>query len=67
MRLQNAETLLLDMDTLICDWPSISFDFLALNRPTTFLEVEPPIENVLSQGAEYRFGKVAKTMSDLCE
>jgi len=63
----DAEGLLLITDILICDWSSISFDFLALNRPTIFLDVKPPFKNGFSLGKEYRFGKVAENMSNLID
>jgi CDP-glycerol glycerophosphotransferase (TagB/SpsB family) len=59
----DAEGLLLHTDILICDWSSIAFDFLALNRPTLFLDVPPPFKNGFSLGGDYRFGKV---VGDLC-
>ena len=62
----DAEGLLLFTDVLICDWSSIAFDFLALDRPTIFLEVDPPFKNGFSLGPEYRFGKVATGMDELC-
>jgi CDP-glycerol glycerophosphotransferase (TagB/SpsB family) len=63
----DTEGLLLETDILICDWSSIVFDFLALNRPTIFLDVEPPFKNGFSLGREYRFGKVASDMDALCD
>ena len=63
----DTEGLLLHADLLICDWSSIAFDYLALDRPTVFLEVEPPFKNGFSLGREYRFGKVATNMNELCE
>jgi len=62
----DAEALLMETDILICDWSSISFDYLALNRPTIFLDVAPPFKYGLSLGKEYRFGKVAADMDSLC-
>lgn len=61
----DTEALLQHTDILICDWSSISFDYLALNRPTVFLDVPPPFKNGFSLGEEYRFGKVAKDMASL--
>jgi CDP-glycerol glycerophosphotransferase (TagB/SpsB family) len=61
----DTEGLLMLTDVLICDWSSISFDFLALNRPAIFLDVEPPFKNGFSLGKEYRFGRVAENMSSL--
>jgi CDP-glycerol glycerophosphotransferase len=63
----DAEGLLLQADILICDWSSIAFDYLALNRPTIFLDVEPPFKNGFSLGPEYRFGKIAGDMTALEE
>jgi CDP-glycerol glycerophosphotransferase (TagB/SpsB family) len=61
----DTEGLLQETDILICDWSSISFDYLALNRPTVFLDVPPPWKNGFSLGKEYRFGKVADDMTSL--
>lgn len=61
----DSESLLLASDILICDWSSIAFDYLALNRPTIFLDVNPPFKNGFSLGPEYRFGEVAGDMSEL--
>ena len=62
----DAESLLQETDVLICDWSSISFDYLALDRPAIFLEVEPPFANGFSLGPEYRFGYIANDMAELC-
>jgi len=61
----DTEDLLLATDVLICDWSSIAFDYLALNRPTLFLDVDPPFRNGFSLGKEYRFGKVIGDMASL--
>jgi len=61
----DAEGLLSLTDVLICDWSSIAFDFLALNRPTLFLDVPPPFKNGFSLGKDYRFGKVVDTLESL--
>jgi CDP-glycerol glycerophosphotransferase (TagB/SpsB family) len=63
----DSEELLQSTDVLICDWSSIAFDYLALDRPTIFLDVEPPFRNGFSLGREYRFGKVATDMDVLCD
>jgi CDP-glycerol glycerophosphotransferase (TagB/SpsB family) len=53
-----AEEFLALADVLISDWSSISFDYLALDRPAIFLDIEPPFKHGLSFGKEYRFGDV---------
>lgn len=58
----DTEDLLLAASILICDWSSIAFDFLALNRPTLFLDVPPPFRHGFSLGADYRFGHIATDM-----
>ncbi|MCB1706405.1 MAG: CDP-glycerol glycerophosphotransferase family protein [Halioglobus sp.] len=63
----DSEALLQNTDLLICDWSSIAFDYLALDRPTIFLDVEPPFSNGFSLGPEYRFGEIAASMNDLCD
>jgi CDP-glycerol glycerophosphotransferase len=61
----DTEALLLASDILVCDWSSIAFDWLLLNRPTLFLDVEPPFSKGFSLGPEYRFGIVASTLETL--
>ncbi|CAA0092924.1 Teichoic acid ribitol-phosphate polymerase TarK [Halioglobus japonicus] len=63
----DSEELLQNTDILICDWSSIAFDYLALDRPTVFLDVEPPFKNGFSLGKEYRFGLVVTDMNMLCD
>jgi CDP-glycerol glycerophosphotransferase (TagB/SpsB family) len=65
MDFPDTEDLLLVTDILICDWSSIAFDYLVLNRPTLFLDVDPPFKNGFSLGKEYRFGKVLGDMTVL--
>lgn len=55
----DTEEILLVSDILVCDWSSIAFDFLLLDRPTIFLDVEPPFAKGFSLGPEYRFGHLA--------
>ncbi|MBP6041398.1 CDP-glycerol glycerophosphotransferase family protein [Candidatus Saccharibacteria bacterium] len=62
-----AEEFLALSDVLVSDWSSISFDYLALDRPTIFLDIEPPFKNGLSFGAEYRFGDVVDDFNSLLE
>ena len=61
----DTEALLLETNVLICDWSSIAFDFLPLNRPTLFLDVPPPFKHGFSLGKEYRFGQVVRDMDEL--
>lgn len=61
----DTESLLQGADILLCDWSSIAFDFLALQRPTFFLDVEPPFKDGFSLGPEYRFGQIATDMDSL--
>lgn len=58
----DTEALLALSDLLICDWSSIAFDYLLLDRPTIFLDVEPPFKKGFSLGPEYRFGAVVADM-----
>jgi CDP-glycerol glycerophosphotransferase (TagB/SpsB family) len=61
----DTEGVLLVSDVLICDWSSIAFDYLLLDRPTIFLDVEPPFAKGFSLGPEYRHGAVVKGMDEL--
>jgi len=54
----DTEALLQVSDVLICDWSSIAFDFLVLQRPTIFLDVPCPFAKGFSLGPEYRFGRI---------
>ncbi len=63
----DTEDLLLQTDILICDWSSIAFDFLTMDRPTLFLDVPPPFRNGFSLGPEHRFGKIACDLSTTCK
>lgn len=64
-RYPDTESILLVSDVLICDWSSIAFDYLLLDRPTLFLDVPPPFRKGFSLGPEYRFGEVAGDMDAL--
>ncbi|MCG8277389.1 CDP-glycerol glycerophosphotransferase family protein [Stenotrophomonas sp. NLF4-10] len=63
----DTESILLASDILICDWSSIAFDFLLLDRPTLFLDVPPPFRKGFSLGPEYRFGAVIGDLSELLQ
>lgn len=63
----DTEDLLLNVDILICDWSSIAFDYLALKRPTIFLNVEAPFKNGFSLGPEYRFGMIVSSSASLAK
>jgi len=63
----DTEGILLISDILICDWSSIAFDYLLLNRPTVFLDVEAPFRKGFSLGPEYRFGAVVDSLPGLIE
>jgi CDP-glycerol glycerophosphotransferase (TagB/SpsB family) len=64
-RYPDTEAVLLACDILVCDWSSIAFDFLLLDRPTIFLDVEPPFRKGFSLGPEYRFGPVVRDLEGL--
>jgi CDP-glycerol glycerophosphotransferase (TagB/SpsB family) len=65
-RFPDTEAILAVSDILVCDWSSIAFDFLVLNRPTVFLDVPAPFEKGFSLGPEYRFGAVVPSLETLC-
>lgn len=62
----DTEGLLLCTDVLVCDWSSIAFDFLLLERPAIFLDVPPPFAKGFSLGPEHRYGPVVGGMDALC-
>lgn len=64
-RYPDTEQVLLISDMLVCDWSSIAFDYLLLDRPTIFLDVEPPFAKGLTLDASYRFGAIAKSLEGL--
>lgn len=61
----DTESILQISDILICDWSSISFDYLLLDRPTFFLDVPAPFRKGFSLGPEYRFGCIVTSLSEL--
>jgi CDP-glycerol glycerophosphotransferase len=61
----DTEEILLASDILVCDWSSIAFDFLLLDRPTVFLDVEAPFAKGLSLDASYRFGSLARNIDEM--
>lgn len=61
----DTEALLYACDILVCDWSSIAFDWLVLQRPTIFLDVPAPFTKGFSLGPEYRFDTVVNDMSSL--
>jgi CDP-glycerol glycerophosphotransferase len=64
-RYPDTEAILQASDVLVCDWSSIAFDFLLLQRPTLFLDVPPPFRKGFSLGPEYRFGAVVRDLPEL--
>lgn len=61
----DTEEILSVCDLLICDWSSIAFDYLVLDRPTIFLEVSPPFQKGFSLPPDDRFGAVACSLNEL--
>lgn len=61
----DTESILQVSDLLICDWSSIAFDYLLLDRPTFFLDVPAPFQKGFSLGPEYRFGPVIGSLPQL--
>lgn len=61
----DTEAVLLASDILVCDWSSIAFDYLLLDRPTIFLDVEAPFAKGLSLDESHRFGALAGSMEEL--
>jgi len=65
-RYPDTEGVLLISDVLICDWSSIAFDYLLLDRPTVFLDIPAPFPKGYTLGPEYRFGAVVQSLEALC-
>lgn len=63
----NTEIILQVSDVLICDWSSIAFDYLLLDRPTFFLDVPAPFAKGFSLGPEYRFGAIISDLPSLLQ
>jgi CDP-glycerol glycerophosphotransferase len=61
----DTEEILLAGDMLVCDWSSIAFDYLLLDRPTVFLDVPAPFRKGFSLDASYRFGKVVGNLEEM--
>ena len=61
----DTEALLYACDILVCDWSSIAFDWLVLQRPTIFLDVPAPFSKGFSLGPEYRFDTDVSNMNNL--
>ena len=53
-----TERLLIAADVLVCDWSSIAFDFLLLERPAIFLDVLPPFRKPMALDASFRYGAI---------
>lgn len=64
-RFPDTEAILLASDILICDWSSIAFDFLLLDRPAFFLDVPAPFRKGFSLGPEFRYGTVVGDLPEL--
>lgn len=63
----DTEQILLASEILLCDWSSIAFDFLLLDRPTLFLEVAAPFKKGYSLGPDYRYGRVVSSLETLLD
>lgn len=63
----DTESILLVADLLVCDWSSIAFDFLLLDRPTLFLDIPAPFAKGFSLHPGYRFGPVIADFEALLE
>lgn len=63
----DAESMLLISDVLVCDWSSIAFDYLLLQRPTIFLDVPAPFSKGLSLDETHRFGHIVSDTGTLAK
>ena len=61
----DTEAILQITGILICDWSSIAFDFLLLDRPTIFLDVPVPFAKGFTITPDFRYGEIASTLPHL--
>jgi len=61
----DTESLLAITDLLVCDWSSISLDYMLLRRPTIFLDVPAPFDKGFSLPPTYRVGPICKSITHL--
>lgn len=61
----DTEAVLQVTDVLICDWSSIAFDFILLDRPAIFLDVQPPFRKGFTLGPDFRYGRIVKDHDSL--
>jgi CDP-glycerol glycerophosphotransferase len=54
-------------DIVVTDWSSLAFDYLALERPTVFLDVAAPFKDGFSVPPEHRFGYHAANYADFID
>lgn len=63
----DTEEILAACDVLVSDWSTIVFDWLLLDRPAIFLDVEPPYPVGGFLGEEFRYGEIVGSLPDLLE
>jgi CDP-glycerol glycerophosphotransferase len=61
----DTEAMLLASDVLICDWSSIAFDWILLDRPTLFLDVEAPYAKGFILEGRHRYGAIVGSLDAL--
>jgi CDP-glycerol glycerophosphotransferase len=66
-RYPDTEAVLAMCDILVCDWSTIAFDWLVLDRPALFLDVEPPYPLGSFLGDEFRYGEVVAAFPHLLQ
>ena len=66
-RFPDTEAILMACDVLVCDWSTIAFDWLLLDRPALFLDVEPPYPLGRFLGPEFRFGAVVRSIPEFIQ
>lgn len=62
----NAEEMMFLADMMIVDWSSIAFDYLVLERPTIFLNVQSPYQE-RTTNQQFRYGPIVNNLTEMTQ